>query len=321
MQLTGNKLVLPLFDAQLSKHDSYYISDGVSVFNLPNSYEKKLRSQPELIAGYESSLKYMKSGLAIEPGKIESCSGLDMQKLREIGTFVAMSIRLATGAPIDIPYWFDIDGDEIKGYGNTLLKTYRIDNNRKMYSLDDELWSGLSALQKGFADILKEYIHKSNRNVLIRALEFAAIGFQTRYIPPRLVNNTIFLESLFSYSNVEIAFQIASSVSWYLESENAPEKRIDLFSKIKKLYNYRSKIVHGSDISSKNKNLLNSLLFSEKLNTKIYQRILLNKHIEIFSMKQDKRQKELRNLSLGANSKLIRTMHNPANSADSQTRG
>ncbi len=306
MQLIGSKLVLPLFGAQLLKGDPYDLCDGVSVFNLPDMYEKKLRSQTELVARYESSLKYMKSGLAIEPGKIENASGLDWQKLLEIGIFVAMSIRLATGVPIDIPYWFDMDGDEIKGYGNTLLKTYRIDN-RNMYPLDDDQQSkGFTALQTGFADILKKHMQDSNRNILIRAVEFAAIGFQTHHIPSRLVNNTIFLESLFSCSSVEIAFQIASSVSWYLEFESAPGKRIELFSKIKELYGYRSKIVHGSDISSKNSNLRKSLLFSEELNTNIYQRILTNRHVDIFSMKQQKRQEELRNLSLGAKSALTR---------------
>lgn len=306
MQLIGSKLVLPLFGAQLLKGDSYDLCDGVSVFNLPDMYEKKLRSQTELVARYESNLKYMKSGLAIEPGKIENGSELDWQKLLEIGIFVAMSIRLATGVPIDILYWFDMDGDEIKGYGNTQLKTYRT-GNRYMYPLDDGQQStGLSALRTGFADILKKHMQDSNRNILIRAVEFAAIGFQTRHIPSRLVNNTIFLESLFSCSNVEIAFQIASSVSWYLEFESAPEKRIELFSKIKKLYDYRSKIVHGSDISSKNSTLRENLLFSEELNTNIYQRILTNRHVDIFSTKQQKRQEELRNLSLGAKSALMR---------------
>lgn len=306
MQLIGNKLVLPLFDAELSKSDTYDLCNGLSIFNLPNSYEKKLRSQTELIARYERSLKYMRSGLAIEPAKIENGIELDWQKLLEFGTFVAMSIRLVTGVPIDIPYWFDMDGDEIKGNGNTQLKTYRT-GNRYMYPLDDGKQSmGLSALQTGFEDILKNYMQSSNRNVLIRAVEFAAIGFQTRHIPSRLVNNTIFLESLFSCSNVEIAFQIASSVSWYLEFENTQEKRSELFSKIKELYRYRSKIVHGSDISSKNTDLRNSLLFSETINTKIYQKILTKKHVDIFSMNQKKRQEELRNLSLGVKSALMK---------------
>lgn len=306
MQLTGDKLVLPLFDVKLSKADSYDLCEGISVFNLPDSYEKTLRSQTELVARYERSLEYMKSGLVVEPEKIENGRGLNWQKLLEIGTFVAMSIRLATGVPIDIHYWFDMAGDEIKAYGNTRLKTYRT-GNRYMYPLDDGQQSmGLSALQTGLADILKKYMQDSNRNVLIRAVEFAAIGFQTCHFTSRLVNNTIFLESLFSCSNFEIAFQIASSVSWYLEFESAPEKRTELFSKIKELYGYRSKIVHGSDISSKNRNLRSSLLFSEMLNTRIFQRILAKRHVDIFSMKQKERQEELRNLSLGAKSALMR---------------
>jgi hypothetical protein len=252
----------------------------------------------------------MKLGLAIEPGKAEGCIGLATHRLMQIGAFVAMSVRLATGAPIDIPFWFDVDGNEIKGYGDTLRKTYRIGEHRELHFLDDDKQLGLPALQAGFGGILKSYTQESSRNVLIRALEFAAIGFQTRHLQPRLVNNTIFLESIFSNSNAEIAFQIASSVSWYLEFDGDPERRVELFSETKKLYDYRSRIVHGSDISAKDDVLLKMLLFSENLNTRIFQKILTNDHNEIFRMGQDKRRNELRTLALGANCALIRPRRN-----------
>lgn len=60
-----------------------------------------------------------------------------------------MSVRLATGIPLDIPFWFDVDGDEIKGYGNTRIKTFRLEN-RYTYPLDDgDQHEGLLALQSG----------------------------------------------------------------------------------------------------------------------------------------------------------------------------
>lgn len=67
MLLIGNKLVIPLFNSELSRADSYELCDGITVFSLTQGYKEKLRLNPELIARYESSLKYMKCGLSIEP--------------------------------------------------------------------------------------------------------------------------------------------------------------------------------------------------------------------------------------------------------------
>lgn len=114
---------------------------------------------------------------------------------------------------------------------------------------------------------------------MLRALKFAAIGFETRDIDLRLVNNTIFLEALFSNAESELTFQIASRISWYLEKDGDLEVRVNLFNDVKKLYSYRSKIVHGSSLSDKNKNLKEMLYFSEILNTRIFRLILTAGHV------------------------------------------
>ena len=305
MNLIGNRLVLPLFDAELTKCDKYDLCDGISLFTLPAHYKDRIRSHPDLIARYEKSIDFMKSAIAIQPDAIGGLETTNWSTLMELAVFVAMSIRLATGVPVDVPYWFDAEGDEIKGFGNTQVKTYRTDH-RYLYPLDDGLQAdGLNALQSGFNAVLEKHVNDANSNVLIRAIQFAAIAFQTRHIQSRLVNNTIYIETLFSGSNTEIAFQIASSVSWYLEFQSSSDKRIALFTEIKELYGYRSKIVHGADVSAKGKNLRRALAFSEMLNTRIFQRILNNNHVEIFSLKQDRRDKELKLLSLGADSALL----------------
>ena len=305
MLLTGNKLIIPLFDSELSHTKSYDLCDGIALFTLTKDYEEQLRSKPELIARYEYSLKYMKCGLSIEPDLFIHGKQLNWTNLMEFSVFIAMLIRLATGVPIDIPYWFDVENDEIKGCGNTLVITYR-GGNRYLYPLDDgKQANGLTALQNGIAYIAQKHLQESSKNVLIRAIEFAAIGIQNRHIPSRLVNNTIFLESLFCHSNNELSFQIAASVSWYLRSRSKVEERDELFKKVKELYKYRSKIVHGADISSNNKKLVENLLFSEELITDILQNILIRNHVETFSMSQNKRQEELRKLSLGAGNILL----------------
>lgn len=299
------KLVLPLFDATLSNRKSFKICEGISLVKLTSQFESKLRSYPKLIARYEQSLRFMEIGLELTPSDIPQLNQLNWSKTLELGYFVAMAIRLATGVPVDIPYWFEMIGKKITGVGNTQTKTYRT-SNRYMYPLNSgKQVNGLFALRAGFPDVLDKYVTDANKNVLIRAIEFAAVGFQSHHIPSRLVNNTIYLESLFSNSQTEIAFQIAASVSWYLEPRRNVAERLKLFSEIKDLYSYRSKIVHGADISKNDSKLHGALIFSEELNTRVFQRILKNKHVNIFSKKQSERQKELKLLSLGGNSALL----------------
>jgi len=304
MKLVGDRLIIPLCDAVLTQTTSYELCEGISLFTLSEGYRNRLSDQKELTARYSHSLDHMKCGLSVEPRKLMTGGPLSWYRLMELSVFVAMSIRLATGVPVDIPFWFACDGEEIKGYGNTLLHTYR-HGNRYEYPLDDGKQSrGFFALRNGIAEIAQKQISDSNKNVLVRAVEFAIIGFQTRHIPMRLVNNTIFLESLFSGSNTEIAFQIAASVSWYLRADHNADERMKLFSDVKQLYGYRSKVVHGADISSKNRNLQESVLFGEELNSEIFATILEKRHVEIFSWKQVKRQQELKLLALGADCAL-----------------
>ncbi len=299
MQLVGNKLVIPLFHVELSQQRYYNFCDGISLFTLPNTYEKQLRSMPSLIVGYENILPNMKIGLEIETSKFVCGKKLNNNDLFDFGSFISMSLSLATGKPIDIPYWFDVEDDEIKGGGTTSFRTYIL-GKRYSSPLDNENQKkGFDAFKKRVSEIVDKYSNDRTNN-LIRAISFVSIGFQSRNLFSKIVNNTIFLESLFSASNDEVAFQIASSVSWYLKSKNTDEERLEMFSKVKKLYDYRSKIVHGSDISSITKELKTNLKFSEELNTEIFTKILNDNHVEIFSKKKKLRQKELKKLSLGA---------------------
>jgi hypothetical protein len=301
MELIGNRLLLPLIDATLEHAEAYKICDGVSITTLPAKYKNWLTEHRDLIARYESSLKFMKSALLIEPDSIKGFSTKNWRHVLELGVFVAMSIRLATGVPVDVPFWFDVDeDDEIRGCGNSLITGFRT-GQRYLYPLDDgKQAEGLAALTGGFDGVLKTYVNDANSNVLIRAIQFAAIAFQTRHVQSRLVNNTIYLETLFSHSQTEISFQISSCTSWYLEARSSQEKRVELFTQIKELYNYRSKIVHGADLSAKNRELHRTLVFSEELNTRIFQHILNKNHVEVFGRKQDSRAAALKLLSLGA---------------------
>lgn len=297
MQLVGERIVLPVFDAELVHRDSIKICDGVKLFNLPPSYRDHLEKHPEMIARYQSSLQYMKTAISISPSEI-SGHPKEWATVLDTAIFCAMSLRLATGIPLDTPYWFDVSGEhQIEGCGISQMRTYRT-GNRYEYPLDEGAQGdALNAFVDAFGEILDAKFNKGSSNPLVRAIEFASIAFQTHHIQSRVVNNTVFLEALFSGRNSEIAYQIAASVSWYLEEDE--EERLALFKQVKDIYDIRSKIVHGADVARRGGAVKDTLELCEMLNSRLFTTILLNRHASLFGLSESKRSEQLRGLSLG----------------------
>ena len=182
---------------------------------------------------------------------------------------------------VDTPYWFDVSGDhDVEGCGISKMRTYRT-GNRYEYPLDEgQQAEALNVFIGAFGKVLDAKLAKGSSNPLVRAIEFASIAFQTRQNQSRVVNNSVFLEALFSGRNTEIAYQIAASVSWYLEEDE--EDRLSLFKQVKDIYNIRSKIVHGADVARKGGAVKNALELCEMLNSRIFTSILLNQHASLF---------------------------------------
>jgi len=130
-----------------------------------------------------------------------------------------------------------------------------------------------------------------------RAFQFFTEAFRLAE-PHKFVSLTICLESLFCTSRAEITFQLASRIAWFLYPTDY-KKRMETFTKVKKLYDFRSRIVHGTNYSSskidKNENELISL--SRKAFCKILE---YDNNYKIFRHKdQDKCKKYLEGLNLG----------------------
>ena len=78
MELVGESFVIPLFNATLISTDKFDLGDGISIIGIPDTFEEKLRSSPELIARYESSLEYMKVGLELVPSNFKENDALSI---------------------------------------------------------------------------------------------------------------------------------------------------------------------------------------------------------------------------------------------------
>lgn len=117
------------------------------------------------------------------------------------------------------------------------------------------------------------------------------------WIPhPRLVMFLSVLESLFSTSPQEISHKISERTAFFFEKDSS--KRRELYDFIKNIYNIRSKIVHGSQVSRKDieppKDKLADLeFFIHRLLQKIFTD---NELVEIFSSGNEVREQYFKDL-------------------------
>jgi hypothetical protein len=301
VKIAGQSLVIPLIDTKLRYSNSIELIHGVIIKRLTPEYRERLKKEKALLAVYESSLGSMSVGLSLEPSILYPNRQLSLIDSLLAGIFLSFALRLATDVPIDIPFWFDVSSDgQILELGQTRVRTFR-NTNRYRYLLDEgSTFKNVEILRSSASKLLECYFENPDSDRIIKAIEFASIGFQTRHIPTRLVNQVMFMEILFSSDVHELSFQLASRISWYLRYCHTSAEREELFLAIKDIYAMRSKIVHG--VSSKNQKNLRSqmrklLIESETVNSEIFREILALKHIELFSSKN--REENLRKLSLG----------------------
>ena len=296
---TGHSIVLPLVDCALSGRKEIDLGAGVRLIQLSKAYRDKLIDDPILSSGYSKSTERISVGLAIQPGALFQDETLWLNEEIALGIFAALTLRLTCEVPIDIPFWFDVAGDgDILGAGRTLVRTFR-STPRYTYPLDKGVTlKRIAMLKPHCSSLLRLYRAQSDTNRVIKALEFAGIGFQTFHIPTRLVNQVTFMEVLFSTDIQELSFQLASRISWYLGENATPDEREKLFESVKAIYGMRSKVVHGGESSGALKSQMRQRLDeAETTNSEIFRAMLQRDQLSSFSQKG--RAEQLRKLSLG----------------------
>jgi hypothetical protein len=92
---------------------------------------------------------------------------------------------------------------------------------------------------------------------------------------------------------------LSSCISWYLKANTPSDEREELFEKAKDIYNIRSRIVHGDNYKNPIHGIGKFLIIAEELNTTVFNQILAQDHIKLFSMSEKRRRKQLQKLSIG----------------------
>ncbi len=94
----------------------------------------------------------------------------------------------------------------------------------------------------------------------------------------KISNFCSLFEAMFSTNSHEITHKLSERIACFLESK--PEKRLELYKKIKSIYSIRSLIVHGSTINQKKHMKLEELSsLADDITRKLLTKILKNKHL------------------------------------------
>ncbi|MEO6287539.1 MAG: hypothetical protein ABIN80_23340 [Dyadobacter sp.] len=115
-------------------------------------------------------------------------------------------------------------------------------------------------------------------NKLSRAYLLVTQARLSQYIPIKLAFYVIALECLFSSDDKsEVNHKVSERVSYFIG--NSPEERIELFKKTKKLYDVRSKFVHGQSIKSAIKDLSILSIEIDEILRRIFRKLIENKEV------------------------------------------
>lgn len=129
---------------------------------------------------------------------------------------------------------------------------------------------------------IKQFVTGKNERVL-RAFHFWDSSSCSGTFERKAVELFISLESLFTTGSEEVTFRLASRMAWFLENKD-PNRRTELYKKIKKGYSIRSNIVHGKTfVETKELPIIQEL---HSLTREVLLRILISKKLlSIFSEK------------------------------------
>lgn len=168
--------------------------------------------------------------------------------------------------------------DAVKTHERSYIPELVSSNSLRPFTIHD-----LEKVRTLWPEIKKVYtVHKNGFNRIANALEFFRVGLGFVAWQLRFVMFVVALESIYSTSNVEVAYSLSQRLAWFLGDA---VNRTDYFRKAKKIYAIRSNIIHGTTISANLKVEIDSLLIEvEDMARKTLIKILLNEElINIFS--------------------------------------
>ena len=121
---------------------------------------------------------------------------------------------------------------------------------------------------------------------LTRALYFLSSARSDFDPGMKLVQYFTVLETLFSTDSSELSHKLSQRIALFLG--NTSEEKIRIFTRVKKLYGYRSKVVHGDVIKGGSDDIFKLAIEADEINRRIFNKIYSSP--EIFNLFQDKKE-------------------------------
>lgn len=191
--------------------------------------------------------------------------------------------------------------DWVKGYTYT-FPDITTDTIRKYpRKFDDSFWNKkhLPTYSKNDIDTIStifELLNNTNNKRLQLAIKRFNLSFLRDNEEDSILDATICLEALFSdESYQEITHKLASRTTTILQMGNPLKRKpIDIYMNIKKIYDYRSKIVHGVQIKKKDryidvdgKEILKKDLLLYYIRISIFTLLFNNKYFDLKKIDND----------------------------------
>lgn len=164
----------------------------------------------------------------------------------------------------------------------------------------DEDIKSIIALWPRIKDLYLKHKRKFNR--IANALEFFRVGLNMTAYQLRFVLFVIVLESIYSTSNIEVAYALSQRLAWFLGKDS--RERMDYFGTAKKCYKIRSRIVHGTTVKGNLKAEINNLMVKiEDMTRKSLCKILLENGLLKIFLDMDKLKDYFDSLTLDSGEK------------------
>jgi hypothetical protein len=160
---------------------------------------------------------------------------------RAFSNFLAMTVRKSDGSKEKVRF----SRDELREARQIFIGLLQVMNDGKPPEVQTpvKLSAGQQPILTSHADVPR----------LRRALYFLESARSFRDMGLKIAMFCSLFETLFSTDASEITHKIAHRIAIFLEQE--PEKRCELYTRIKKAYGIRSKVVHGDEIKTESKEI------------------------------------------------------------------
>lgn len=135
---------------------------------------------------------------------------------------------------------------------------------------------------------------------LKNAINFLHTGLMDRFWNTQAILYSVGLESLFSFSNIEISHRLAENIAWFHNPKNAAT-RVSTYKDAKKFYNYRSKIIHGGIPRQTDEEVRLTIWARKVLRTSIVKIIDEDIYIDLYGTSDDSIRQYYEKLVLSAN--------------------